>query len=272
MTIKTLTNTPIEEIVDCLLDAFSDYFVKMPPDVQYWKNRFQGARVDYASSVGMYDKHFMAGFIVHGIDVHKGELTALNSGTGVRQQYRSQKAVDRMYDFILPLFRKKEIRKCLLEVIQENHKAIRVYERIGFEIIRQLKCFQGEIDAGKKDVLLERIDFADLSPKQQPNLSYNSWDNTNEAITASQNIYRTYLVRTMPGGEAGYFTINESTGYVAQIESPKGAYDLVLTGISKLSREVRINNIDTRRADLIQTLISSGLENNVNQYEMEMRL
>ena len=83
MIIKTLTDTPGKEIVECLLDAFSDYFVKMPSDVHYWKNQFKGARVRYTSSAGMYENHFLAGFIVHVIDLYKGELTTFNSGNGV---------------------------------------------------------------------------------------------------------------------------------------------------------------------------------------------
>ena len=83
--IKNLSNTPLPQIVDCLLIAFADYFVKMPSDVEYWKNRWQGARIAYEASIGVFDGDKLVAFMMIGIDHHNRKLAAFNTGTGVIQ-------------------------------------------------------------------------------------------------------------------------------------------------------------------------------------------
>ena len=47
MEIRSLKYVELSVIIDCLLKSFSDYFVKMPSDIDYWKSRYTGARVNY---------------------------------------------------------------------------------------------------------------------------------------------------------------------------------------------------------------------------------
>ena len=72
------------------------------------------------------------------------------------------------------------------------------------------------------------------------------------------------------GIELGYFIINSANGYVAQLEAENDAYPNLLDGIRQLCSEIKINNVDPGRRSLIQALESSGLENHIDQYEMEM--
>ena len=145
MQIKNLATTPLPQIVECFNLAFANYFVKMPTDVAYYEGRWRSARVDYEASIGVFDKDKLVALMIIGIDYHNGKLTAFNTGTGVIPDYKGQALVDKMYEFARPIFQKKGIQKCMLEVIQGNARAIRVYERIGFKIVRSLRCFRGGI-------------------------------------------------------------------------------------------------------------------------------
>ena len=44
MEIRSLVNPPFEDLIACTLEAFSDYFVKMPSDLNYWRFRLKAAR------------------------------------------------------------------------------------------------------------------------------------------------------------------------------------------------------------------------------------
>jgi GNAT superfamily N-acetyltransferase len=275
MEIKNLKETPLNIIVDCLLDSFSNYFVPMTADLTYWENRFKAARVNYELSYGMFDNGKLVGFIINGIDYLGDSLTAFNTGTGVISGFRGQNVVDRIYEQAIPELKTKGVTKCTLEVIQKNDIAIHVYERIGFSKSRGLNCFKGTISSTVPAVTAERIAFDEIVPVAALNDRYYSWDNVSNAVKAAGDIYQTYTVSDEKGNNIGYFVINPLNGYLAQFEVLNGKpedWKILFSGISTISQNIRINNVDEQRKELVNTLLSLGLENHIDQYEMEMSL
>jgi len=274
MEIKNLQSISFKEIIHCFSISFADYFVAINDDLLYWENRFRCARVDYALSYGAFENGKMIGFIINGIDYLNGHKTAFNTGTGVIPEYRGQNIVDRLYDFAMEKFRLKGITKCTLEVIQANHRAIRVYERIGFNIKREFNCFKGEIKTTGDAVRFQEIKFEEIK-KTTPNtnLKYYSWDHQNQAIDIGKETFRCFLVYSGVI-KIGYFIINLKIGQLAQFEifdeKNKENWQLLFNGISILSSSININNVDSRRHDLVWFLNRMSLENHIDQYEMEM--
>lgn len=274
MTIKNLKNTDLAIIVDCLVASFADYFVQMPAEVAYWENRFAGARVNYDLSYGMFDEEKLVGFIMQGKDSREGESVAFNTGTGVLPAYRGQQVVDKLYAFALPELQAAGIKKCALEVIQKNEKAIRVYERIGFKIKREYHCFKGELKVPAESFTLAEIPFEEVAKRNNPQHALYSWDNCNSAIRASGSIYKSYLLSDEVKRPVGFFVIQPFSGYLAQFEvnkpSEKEDWKKLFAGIASISKTVKINNVDARRKEILSLLPELGLENHVDQYEMEM--
>ncbi len=273
ITIKNLKHTELAEIVDCLVASFADYFVQMPADVAYWENRFAGARVNFELSYGAFDGDRLVGFIMQGIDSRAGELIAFNTGTGVLPAYRGQQLVDQLYAFALPELKAAGVKKCALEVIQQNERAIRVYERIGFTKNRSYKCFKGELKPLPEEVVLQETPFETIEKNHNPHHPLNSWDNCNSAVKASNGIYKTYLVTDCTYNSIGFFVIHPFSGYLAQLEVnqplERANWKKLFAGIRKISKTLKINNVDHRRVELLTILPELGLENHVNQFEME---
>ena len=269
MQIKNLADTDIAQIVACLSDSFSEYAVKMPDDPNFWAKRWKSARVDYALSFGVFDENKLVAFIVNGIDHHKGRRTAFNTGTGVIKSYRSQQLVDKMYAAATPHFKKKGINKWMLEVLCNNERAIRVYQRIGFQITRTLKCFKGKINLSNSDLILKEIKFEDRPMKENPNHHFYSWDNRNEAIITTDD-YKTFLVYDQSETYIGYFSIFPESGYLVQYETSDEHFPDLLAGIASINSNIKINNVDSRRVLILEHLVNVGLENTVDQYEMEI--
>ena len=272
MQIKTLSETPVPQIVECLVEAFANYAVKMPSSPQFWANRWKWARIDYSLSIGVFDGDKLVGFIMTGIDQHNGLLTAFNTGTGVLPAYRGQQWVDKMYDFALPLFKKKEVQKLLLEVIQDNARAIRVYERIGFKIIRELHCFKGKLRKGTEKISLKRIDSSYAAQKENPNNDFYSWDNRSEAILTDPESFNSYTVYGNDNTEIGRFTMASNIGMLVQYEASKVLFPTLLKGIALGNDEIKVNNVDSRRKEIIENLLEAGLKPTIQQYEMECML
>jgi RimJ/RimL family protein N-acetyltransferase len=267
MEITTLESIEIEKIVSCLTAAFKGYFVEMPTSVDFWKNRFSAARVDYSLSFGILDKGELVGFILHGIDFEGTEKIAFNTGTGILPNYRGKKLVDKLYSYAFPLLVNSGITKSKLEVIDKNERAIKVYERIGFKKTRKLKCFKGHINCKQKTTI--KIAAANLKECETMRTATYSWDNTTTTISnaGSYSIYK-----VLEEKELGYFIINPQNGYIAQLESLTNDWKKIFEGICLVSTEIKINNIDETRTELLAYLDNAGIENTIDQYEMEVRL
>jgi len=272
MKIRNLKDTPFEEILICFFEAFSDYFVKLPTSPTYWEKRFEAARVNYEFSYGVFDDEKLVAYIIHGTDMHNDILTAFNTGTGVLPDYRGKKLVDQMYAFGLPQMKAIGIGKCMLEVIQENARAIKVYERIGFSKTRNLKCFTGKVKPTKPQSGVQPLSMELVSNMDNPNEHFYSWDNSIDAIQNSGDSYQAYSPVNGKGLPIGFFIIDPTTGYLAQLESSTENFDYLINGIAQVSEQVKLNNVDERRQELIQNLTNAGFTNTIDQYEMEMML
>lgn len=273
MQIKNLSNTDLEEIVFAILISFEGYFVSMPSDNEYWAKRYKSARVDYSLSFGMFDGENLIGFIIHGIDEREGILTAFNTGTGVAPSYRGQAIVDQLYKYAFPILKERGIQKCALEVVQENARAIRVYERIGFNRTKDYRCFKGKLASSTYKTSLQKILLSDIN---NPQHHFYSWDNCKAAMLATPtNTYEQYEVFKEQKA-IGFFIINPQSGYLPQFEihdsaNPSHWQDL-FDGIAQINRSLKIINVDARRTKLLEQLDQLALENNINQYEMDLIL
>lgn len=269
MNIQNLSTTPLTEIVACFVEAFKDYVVKMPSDVEYWRKRFRGARADFEMSFAMFDNHKMVGFMIIGMDTVDGKKIAFNTGTGVIEAYRGQKIVDKLYQHALPIYENEGIEIASLEVIQGNDRAIRVYERCGFKIEKSLRCFKGDLTVENNDVEIQKTTMAEIFKINAPFQANYSWDFVNSGIILNEASYHSYFINSN-NETIGYFIINPDTGMLAQFECLNGNSDWnkIMMGIAKVCNTVKMNNVNNERTALVQTLIETGLDNFIDQYEM----
>jgi len=139
--IKDLTSCTHEEIVDCLHEAFSDYALPMKMPYDYWKNRWHMANLSTSLSYGYFDDKALKGFILHGIDEWKGETCFYNMATGVVPKYRRKGILNALYKKALPHASEASCTSGYLEVLCNNSKAIKAYEKSGFSIIDKADSF-----------------------------------------------------------------------------------------------------------------------------------
>lgn len=273
MIVKKLENIKFDIIVDCFLKSFENYYVKVPTDKSYYKNRWKIAKVDYALSYGMFDGEKLVGFIINAIDNRKGEKIAFNTGTGVLPEYRGKRIVKTIYDFALPDLKINGVTKCSLEVIIENTKAIKSYQSIGFEICKTFNCFSGKISLNSyENIELNKVDFNIFDWKNLPNQNLYSWDFKSEVIKNGD--YEYYQIIKDDFIES-YFVVNPKNEYLAQFEILKYSdrcFNRLFQGIRDVSSSIKIINIDTRLNEKIEFINSIELSNTINQYEMEMSI
>lgn len=273
MEVKHLGNTDFEVIMKCFLLSFENYFVKMPTDHGFYRQRWSAVGVRFDLSYGMFDNDKLVGFIINAVDERRGELMAHNSGTGVIPEYRGKRIVKTIYEYAIPDLIKNGITKNLLEVITENVKAIKSYEGIGFEICKHYKCFGGTISVeAENNYILKEVNFKTVNWDTIPNQNLYSWNNQSESLENGNYKYFEVLVANET---QSFFTINPENGYIAQLEilhNIPSSWNTLFSAIQSLHEEVKINNIDDRLIDKIKAVASAGLINTVNQFEMELSL
>ena len=142
MQFRTLDETPIENVSETFNKAFEDYEFNMQHTTEAFVQKLMRERIDLSKSVGAFDGNVMVGFILFGIGEFNGKLTAWDGGTGVLSDYRGQQLTQKMFAYIKRILKASGVKMLLLEVLQKNIPAYTTYQKIGFNITRELLAYK----------------------------------------------------------------------------------------------------------------------------------
>ncbi|MDE6556777.1 MAG: GNAT family N-acetyltransferase [Duncaniella sp.] len=188
MKIGSLENIGFDELFEGFSDAFSDY------EIHFDKSEVRSMliRRGYTPelSFAAFEGGKIVAFTLNGIGMFDGILTAYDTGTGTAKDYRGLGLAGEIFRYSLPFLEQAGIRQYLLEVLQNNHKAITVYRRMHFDTTREFDCFRqsiSDIDNLHNDkecarLRLELIDTDTVRQAQSFCDFYPSWQNSMESI------------------------------------------------------------------------------------------
>jgi ribosomal protein S18 acetylase RimI-like enzyme len=142
MEFRTLEHTSVADITTAFNEAFSDYIIRLQLTEESLTSKMKSENIVLSYSAGAFEEDKLVGFILHGYDVINGEKTIYNAGTGVIPSFRGRSITSSLYEYSLPLLQKENIHTHLLEVIDTNVPAIKVYEKTGFKTLRNLSAFK----------------------------------------------------------------------------------------------------------------------------------
>ena len=269
-----LDEVSLAQITSSFNSAFSDYFVKFVVDENYLKSRFAAASVNYSLSYGVLHNDNLVAFIVHGIDIWRNEKTVFNGGTGVVPAHRGNGLVTLMYEKGIPELKSKGISQACLEVIQENHKAIHLYQKAGFKIDRGLHCYNGVLKLEPKfNHTIKQCEYADLDIDYLTSF-WNfepAWEMHWPAVSNKSNQLKFRTIEKE--GHIVAYLIFENNGSIMQFAVHPGArgkgfgYSL-FQYLSTQVEKVKLNNVDANDDQCNQFLKALGFQNVIDQYEM----
>jgi ribosomal protein S18 acetylase RimI-like enzyme len=279
MLFRNLNKIPTATLLDTFNAAFADYFVKLELTEEKLQNKLRSDRIDLALSAGAFKDEQLVGFILHGVDIINDKKIIYNAGTGVIPEYRGKQLTRAMYRFMLPALKAENATKCILEVIDRNRPALKVYSELGFTLKRDLLCFKGKVETtdAQKKYLIKKIDlpqeelirsFWDWSP---------SWQNSIAALKIINENNRTigcYRDNVL----VGYLNWNPLNNRIAQFAIDKNyrrlgiARELFQYVQETNNSEITIINVDKRSDHTLKFLGSIGLNPFITQYEMELTI
>jgi len=279
MEIKTLEGISEKEIVNVFNDSFSDYFISFKLTEEQLTSKMLADKTDLNLSVGVFEKGKLIAFILHGFDIINNKKILYNGGTGVIPQKRGFGLTNQMYQFIMPLLVERGINKIVLEVITKNIQAIKSYEKSGFKAKRKLLCFKGEIKLSNINDNLVIKELENYNWK----LMESFWD-TSPTWQNSKNVVNTLKINNVSLGAyienqlVGYVIYNPTNKRVQQIAVSKDfrkkriASTLIFELKEKFGNTLSIINAPKREKVIKEFFNKIGLENNLEQLEMELEL
>ena len=188
MEIRSLKNIDFDTLFEGFSNAFSDY------EIHFDKSEVQSMliRRGYVPdlSFAAFEGGKIVAFTLNGIGLFNDLQTAYDTGTGTVKEYRGCGLAGEIFRYSLPFLRQAGISQYLLEVLQNNHKAITVYRWMQFDTTREFDCFKQSIanidnhhSIKRCDNLrIELIDTATVRQAQTFCDFYPSWQNSIESI------------------------------------------------------------------------------------------
>jgi ribosomal protein S18 acetylase RimI-like enzyme len=280
MRVATLAGVPISQLTATFNLAFSDYSVPSTLSEDQLQEMLlrRGFRPDL--SVGVFEADALIGFTFNGFGLWQGRVTGYDTGTAVVPQARGRGAASLLLDRTRTLLRKAGAEIYLLEVIQSNEVAVRLYRRLGFEITRELWCCAlAEVAPSRPapDCAIERADRCDWPVFRALWNRDPSWQNSCEAIDRAL-AERAVLVARRHAEVAGYAIVFPGTGDLPQVAVAPGlrhqgvGRGLLVEALGLAARPLRVLNVDARDEETIAALVHCGAADIGSQYEMTLPL
>jgi len=281
--IRLLQPEDFSQMYRTFIDAFSKYSVKMDISKEMFRERIEEkVNISYDHSVGVFHGEKLISFIFNSISEYEGIKTAYNGGTGVLMEYWGQEFTKKMYDFVLPLLRRENVKRCVLEVITTNSSALRAYQKTGFVKNKNYKCFKLK----KPLDLKNNIPHLKIKRTYPDNLSrYDLIASTSPSMMDSSNMLvhnlknETCLNALIAGEFVGFIIFQDKTGRISQFGVKngfrrKGIGRMLMVKAYELSRNksLTVLNIEKSEKAIISFLTKNSFANEIDQYEMEMVL
>jgi len=275
MSLKDLSN---DQLFVSFREAFADYEIQLNSDELFRMLKRRGFQSEL--SFGAFYEDRLISFTFNGIGVFNGQRTAYDTGTGTIPDYQGQGLAGEVFRHTEKELKAAGVEQYLLEVLQHNSTAVRLYKKLGFEISRSFNYFhqeaggiqinakQMEASAALRSIPLDSLennDFGDF---------HTSWQNSVSAIRRSPEDFRT-LGFFDQERMLGSLVMDPQTGDITQIQVDpehrrKGIGTALIHRALQVNehKEIKLLNADTRDTGLTKFLEVLNIPLQGKQYEM----
>ena len=277
---RVLTSNDLGQMHRSFIEAFSTYKVEMKMSREAFEDRMlDKLHIDFNISPGVFSGDKLVGFIFQTINNYEGQQSAYNGGTGVIPGYLGQNLTYRMYEFILPTLRSKGVKKCVLEVREDNISAIKAYRKSGFEKTKDFQCLM------LKEGILSRKGNISFQMKVVSDFDINRFLPIGEIESSmldqlsqvKYHLNKEMILECLDDDHLiGYIVFQPHNGRIAQL-AVKKEYRLQGIGTALVSKAHQLSesktlsvlNIETEQRGLIQFFEKMGFTCDLTQFEMQ---
>jgi len=220
VTYKSCTEVEFEKVYEAFVIGFSDYMIKFDMSKEVFLNHFfgpEGNKLEY-SFIALDDEKAV-GLILGGIKEYEGIKTMRCGTLCVHPEYRGKGISNKLFELHKDIAIDNKCKQMFLEVIKGNDRAIKFYEKYGYDKIYDLKYYytkDTEVIKRKRDntIDIKEVDYEDIVDLSHmaDNIHMN-WQNDFDYIKALKNVihYGVYenseligAISISPGGKIFY--------------------------------------------------------------------
>ncbi len=270
MQFRSLAANDFDAVHRAFLEAFGDYAVPFQLTPAQLGELLRRRGYEPEASIGVFDGERIVAFTLNGLGEWRGTRTGYDTGTGVVPSHRGRGLTRRMMDASIDRLRARGASQYLLEVLQSNERAFRVYRDAGFEVTRELQCWAhepGDSAPAPRVAVIEDADWPrvadlfDVAPSWQ-----NSIDSVRRAAAPC-----TRLACIDGGALAGFAAVFESGDVpflaVARAARRQGrGRELLGAAARTAGRALRILNVEGDYGS--EFLEACGATRTLRQFEM----
>jgi ribosomal protein S18 acetylase RimI-like enzyme len=236
------------------LASYSDYFFPVEISEEQFDNHIRQNAVDLARSIGAFIDGKMVGYTLCGFGKWNGKNTTYISGTGVIPNFRQRGIGGKMFEILIPKIAEIGFEQMLLEVIDRNVNALKLYRKLGFELSRKLEFFEQPESLKlnpNKSVEIRKIEDPHWSVFEKFWDGKPSWQFSSEAI--QREMLRKEIYAAFSDDKLVGYCICGAKGIISQlavdkVHRRKGIAAAILATIltdSKEKKNLRFTNIDS---------------------------
>ncbi len=282
--IRSLDGISFERLYKAFESAFADYEINV--DRTELKSMLKRRGFEPSLSFAAFSGDDIVAFTFNGVGPsYNGRLTAYDTGTGTIKEFRGRRLAGKIFSHSIPLLKNAGVEYYLLEVLRHNESALRIYENLGFEILREFDFFSqtkhlvdrnfshGSVDCAivplQTDDIMAAQSFLDFRP---------SWQNDIQSIKRAGNDL-VKLGATVDSVLAGFCVFSPKSGDITQIAvAPPFRRQGIASSLLKRALEmieyesVKVINVESPSPALDAFLASKGIPLAGKQYEMILTL
>ena len=282
--IRDLAHIPSNEIENAFIDAFADYATSFGREQIRDMLTRRGASKEL--SFGAFVDGKIVSFILNGVGDYNKVPTAYDTGTGTIKSFRGRGLTDELFRHASEALRRAGIKRYVLEVLQDNAPAVKIYSRLGFKATRDFDCFTGDNDSileklarrATPDIVIKQVSFDDIVPLLGFMDFQPSWQNSPESIRRHPGAFL-YIIAQSHGKPVGFGVSETAYGdisllAVAPEHRRRGIGSAILSTLIQHNQlpTAKVLNVQHDCQSLKAMLTASGFSLSCRQYEMMLNL
>ncbi len=280
ITYTSCSQVDFKDVHSAFLEGFSDYIIKFTPTQADFKERFFGAEGNSLdNSFIAYEGQNPVALALGGIRNYHGVKTLRCGAMCVFPSFRRKGLSLMLLDMLKEKAKEQGCKQFMLEVIVENHRAVKAYEKYGFEKLYDYYYYTLQ-DTSTLRSMPEGYEVRELSKEEIKSLEHNfsdyplNWQGTFEYgyLLANIKYYGVYQgdslvgLMSLVGGRVSFLWVNKE-------HRNKGiATGLIRHGALENSLE-KLSIIVVNNSMLYGFVKGLGFQrDNISQYEMYLHL
>ncbi|MCU4989913.1 GNAT family N-acetyltransferase [Bacillus cereus] len=204
---KRCSEVSIDLLYEAFRDGFSDYIIKMEVSKEDFIKRFLGTEGNLLEhSFLALDGDKSIGVILGGIKDYENIKTMRCGTLAVHPNYRGIGVSQKLFELHKEEALQNECKQLFLEVIVGNDRAIRFYNKLGYEKVYDLSYYNLKdltkiISKGGKGIEVKQLEFPSFKVEIQKWLHFHiNWQNDMDYIEKTNNtFYGAYVGNELNG-------------------------------------------------------------------------